>query len=138
MSTWLMLTASQQTTAVHHCLKKEGHMSITAALATVSVADLKEAIEFYTRLFNRAADEEPMPTLAQWNLEPAGGVQVVEDANHSGSSLFTLLVTDLDDLLRSIGDRGISTGEVIDGVISRVTQIEDPAGNTITFAEPKD
>lgn len=113
-------------------------MSITAALATVSVADLKEATEFYTRLFNRAADEEPMPTLAQWNFEPVGGVQVVEDANHSGSSLFTLLVTDLDDLLRSIGDRGIGTGEVIDGVISRVTQIKDPAGNTITFAEPKD
>lgn len=113
-------------------------MPITSALAAASVTDLEEATEFYTRLFNRPADEEPMPTLAQWNLEPCGGVQVVEDAKRSGSSLLTLLVTDLDELLNSLGNRGIETGEVISGVFSRIAPVKDPAGNTITLAELKD
>ena len=110
-------------------------MPITTALAAVAVADLTEATKFYTRLFNRPADEQPMPTLAQWNLEPAGGVQVVKDATRSGSSLLTLIVTDFDELLNSLGNRGIETGEVISGVISRIAQVKDPDGNTITFAE---
>lgn len=113
-------------------------MSITAALATASVADLPQSTEFYARLFNRPADEKPMPSLAQWNLESGGGVQVVEDAKRSGSSLLTLLVKDLDDFLISLHDRGIDTGAIIDGVVSRITQVSDPAGNTITFAELKD
>lgn len=44
-------------------------------------------------------------------------------------------MTHLDDLLISRGDRGITTGNVIEGVISRVAQTTDPAGNTITLAE---
>ena len=127
--------ASTETASSAHPQHKEPPVSITATLATASVADLEQATEFYARLFNRPADEEPMPTLAQWNLEPAGGVQVVEDVERSGSSLLTLLVTDLDSFVSSLHDRGIDTGEVISGVISRITQVNDPAGNTITFAE---
>lgn len=112
-------------------------MPISAALAAVAVADLDEAKEFYGRLFDRPCDIEPMPTLAQWDLKPAGGVQVVEDDERSGSSLVTLLVADLDGLLAELGGRGIETGKVVDGVISRVSQVRDPAGNTITFAESR-
>lgn len=110
-------------------------MPISAALAAVAVADLEQARIFYTKLFGRPADVEPMPTLAQWDLEPSGGVQVVEDGERSGSSMCTLLVSDLDGVLSDLTSRGIDTGEVIDGVISRVTQFQDPAGNTITLAE---
>lgn len=77
-----------------------------------------------------------MPTLAQWNLLPAGGVQVVEDAARSGSSLLTLVVTDLDETIAGLRSRGIITGALINGVISRGVQTVDPVGNTITFAEP--
>lgn len=52
-------------------------MPISTALAAVAVADLDEAKQFYARLFDRPADVEPMPTLAQWDLEPVGDVQVV-------------------------------------------------------------
>lgn len=76
-----------------------------------------------------------MPTLAQWDFIPAGGLQVVEMSENVGSSMVTLMVSDFDDTLSGIADRGISLGEVISGVISRVTQIQDPAGNTITLAE---
>lgn len=110
-------------------------MSITTALSSVAVPDLAGTKEFYTTLFGRGPDLEPMPTLAQWNIENGGGVQVVEQAESSGSSMLTLLVSDFDGFLEELTAKRIVHGEVIDGVISRVTQTTDPAGNVITFAE---
>lgn len=112
-------------------------MAMTTALAAVAVADLAEAKAFYTTLFGRAPDHEPMPTLAQWDL-PFGGVQVVKVGDNSGTGMLTLLVTEFDDFLAHLGDSGIQHGEVVEGVISRLTQVHDPAGNTITFAESTD
>lgn len=110
-------------------------MSITAALSTVAVKDLAEAREFYSNLFGRGPDMEPMPTLAQWDIENGGGVQVVEQSEGSGSSMVTLLIPDFDGFLEELSEKRIQHGEVIEGVISRVTQVSDPAGNIITFAE---
>lgn len=110
-------------------------MSIAVALSTVAVKDLSGAREFYSRLFGRGPDMEPMPTLAQWDIQNGGGVQVVEQSEGSGSSMVTLLATDFDGLLKELSEKRIERGEVIDGVISRVTQVSDPAGNIITFAE---
>lgn len=110
-------------------------MSIDVPLAAVAVSDLAEAKDFYSRLLGRPADLEPMPTLAQWDFTPAGGLQVVEVSENVGRSMVTFMVSDFDDTMAAIADRGIGIGEVITGVISRVTQIQDPAGNTITLAE---
>ncbi len=114
-------------------------MSIEIALAAVAVSDLGEAKEFYTRLLGRPVDVEPMPTLAQWDFTPAGALQVVESPAHAGHCMATLLVSDLDATLDDLAAHGIEIGEVVTGVISRVTQVADPAGNVITLAEiPKD
>lgn len=110
-------------------------MHIDSALAAVAVTDLDEARSFYQLVFGRPADQEPMPTLAQWDIETGGGVQVVADAERSGRSMVTLLVVDLDASLSALRNVGIAPGEVVDGVISRVTQLHDPAGNMITIAE---
>lgn len=110
-------------------------MPITTALSSVAVADLADAKEFYSNLFGRGPDLEPMPTLAQWDIPGGGGIQVVEQPESSGSSMVTLLVTDFDAFLDELGVKSIDHGEVITGVISRVTQTMDPAGNTVTFAE---
>lgn len=107
------------------------------ALAVVAVSDLAKAKPFYSGLLGRGPDQEPMPTLAQWDFEHGGGVQVVEVPEKSGSSMVTFLVTDFDGFLKQVGVKGIQHGEVISGVISRVTQTQDPAGNVITFAEAK-
>lgn len=110
-------------------------MPITTALSSVAVADLADVKEFYSNLFGRGPDLEAMPTLAQWDIPGGGGIQVVEQAESSGSSMVTLLVTDFDAFLDELGAKSIDHGEVITGVISRVTQTMDPAGNTVTFAE---
>lgn len=113
-------------------------MSIEFPLAVVAVLDLAEAKEFYTRLLGRPADLEPMPTLAQWDFTPAGALQVVQSSENPGQSMVTLMVSDFDHTLAGLGEREVRVREVISGVISRVTQIEDPAGNTITLAEIPD
>lgn len=113
-------------------------MSIEFPLAVVAVLDLAEAKEFYTRLFGRPADLEFMPTLAQWDFTPAGALQVVQSSENPGTSMVTLMVSDFDHTLAELGECEIRVGEVISGMISRVTQIDDPAGNTITLAEIPD
>jgi predicted enzyme related to lactoylglutathione lyase len=110
-------------------------MSVVAALAAVAVADLVQAREFYGRLFGRAPDREPMPGLAQWDIPPSGGFQVVADAERSGSSMATLLVSDFQDFLDRLAGNGITTGDVVTGVLSRLSRIQDPAGNVVTIAE---
>ncbi len=110
-------------------------MAIATALSSVAVSNLAEAKTFYSNLFGRGPDQEPMPTLAQWDIENGGGVQVVAQSKGSGSSMVTLLVTDFDGFMQELEAKGVEHGEVIDGVISRVTQTRDPAGNVITFAE---
>lgn len=110
-------------------------MSIDTALATAVVTDLEQAKEFYTRLLGRSLDLEPMPTLAQWDFSPAGGLQVVESAEHAGHAMVTLLVSDFDATIRDLRDRGITVGEIVDGVVSRLTQVSDPDGNVITLTE---
>ena len=71
-------------------------MPIRAALAAVAVADLDQAKDFYTTVFGRPADIEPMPTLTQWDIDGGGSLQVVESPDLSGSSMATLLVSDFD------------------------------------------
>ncbi len=78
---------------------------------------------------------EPMPTLAQWDFSPAGGLQVVEAAEHAGHAMVTLLVSESNATRADLASRGISASDVVEGVISKVTQVSDPAGNVITFAE---
>ena len=87
-------------------------MSLTTALSVVAVSDLDEAKEFYTNLFGRGPDLEPMPTLAQWDIENGGGVQVVEQPESSESSMVTLLVDGFDDFLQELHEKGVEHGEV--------------------------
>lgn len=82
-------------------------MDIHSALACVAVNDLDEARSFYERIFGRPADQEPMPTLAQWDIEASGAVQVVVDTDRSRRSMVTLLVAELDATVSALQDAGI-------------------------------
>ena len=56
-------------------------MSIEHVLAVVPVSDLQASSRWYEALFGRPADNNPMPTLAEWQVVPGGWVQVFTDAN---------------------------------------------------------
>ena len=107
-------------------------MSIQHVLAVVPVSDLQVSSRWYEALFGRPADNNPMPTLVEWQVVPGGWVQVFTDEQRAGSGLLNFAV---DNLARHIGElrqRGLEPGQIDDankGV--RLSTLVDPDGNTI-------
>jgi predicted enzyme related to lactoylglutathione lyase len=107
-------------------------MSIEHVLAVVPVTDLERSRRWYETLFGRAADNNPMPNLVEWQVVPGGWVQVFVDDQRAGSTLVNLAVEDLDAHIDELKQRGREPGEVVEankGV--RLSTITDPDGNTI-------
>ncbi len=109
-------------------------MSIEHVLAVLPVSDITAAHAFYQQLFGRPADNNPMPSLVEWQLVPNAWLQVTVDTQRAGSGLFNLAVDDLDGHLRELQRRGMAVGEIQPankGV--DLSTITDPDGNTITL-----
>jgi predicted enzyme related to lactoylglutathione lyase len=112
-------------------------MHIDVVLTGMAVADLDLARTWYERLFGRPADLVPNATEAAWQLTAGGWIYVVCDPERAGRGIVTLVVEDLDDVCRRIGERGVSTGPILSlGAVGRKALIADPEGNTIALAEP--
>ena len=67
-------------------------MSIEHVLAVVPVTDLDRSRRWYEPLFGRAADNNPMPTLVEWQVVPGGWVQVFADEQRAGSTAVNFAV----------------------------------------------
>ncbi|WP_370330644.1 VOC family protein [Mycolicibacterium hippocampi] len=107
-------------------------MAIDHLLAVVAVSDLHVSREWYTGLFGRRPDNEPMATLAEWQVTPQGWLQVFVDPDRAGSSLFNLAVDDLDAYVAAVASRGLEPEAVVEankGV--RLSTLTDPDGNLI-------
>jgi glyoxylase I family protein len=107
-------------------------MSIEHVLAVVPVTDLERSRRWYESLFGRAADNNPMPNLVEWQVVPGGWVQVFVDDQRAGSTLVNFAVEDLDVHIDELKQRGHEPGEGVEankGV--RLSTITDPDGNTI-------
>ena len=108
----------------------------TSVMAVLSVANFGDCLGWYERFFGRGADQRPMDGLAEWRLTDTGVVQLVHDPERAGRSRLTLGVAELDETITCLAERGVTSGEVIEGVIARLASITDPEGNTITLAQP--
>ena len=109
-------------------------MPIKHVLAVVPVSDIDRSAQWYESLFGRPADNNPMPSLVEWQVLPGAWVQVFSDPQRSGSGLLNFAVDGLGDHLAEIGKRGIDSEEIVDadkGV--RLAAVTDPDGNTIRF-----
>jgi glyoxylase I family protein len=107
-------------------------MSIHHVLAVVPVSDLEKSQQWYESLFGRPADNNPMPTLVEWQVLPGAWVQVFTDPERAGSGLVNFAVDDLENHRAEVGGRGLDPGEIVEankGV--RLSTIKDPDGNTI-------
>lgn len=110
-------------------------MSITSVMAVMTVRDFDGGISWYERFFGRPPDARPMEGLAEWHPIDTAAVQVVQDSDRGGKALVTLGVHSMDGVIAELAGRGINVGELIEGVIARVTSVADPEGNVITLAE---
>lgn len=108
-------------------------MPITNALAGVAVENIGAAITYYERLFGRPADARPLSDVAEWKFSTGGWVQVFTDADRAGSSLVTLIVDDLSDLLEELATQGIKPIARRNGDFAKTAIFRDPDGNQIVF-----
>ncbi len=109
-------------------------MAIEHVLAAVPVTDLDRSRQWYESLFGRAPDNNPMPTLVEWQVVSGGWVQVFADDRCAGFSFVNFAVDDLDAHIDELRQRGLRPGEITDadkGV--RLSALFDPDGNTVTL-----
>ena len=113
-------------------------MEITTILAAVAVSDRERARAWYSTLFGREPDAEPMQHLDEWRSS-AGTVQVVQDPERAGGSLLTLSVPDAATALHELAARGgpqVDLDEVTSDKV-RFASFPDPDGNLITVVEQR-
>ncbi len=83
----------------------------------------------------RPADAIPMDGLIQWEITADGGLQLVRDADHAGSTQMTVIVDDLTSRMADLASRGLADSAITTGEVARFASVTDPEGNTIVFAE---
>jgi catechol 2,3-dioxygenase-like lactoylglutathione lyase family enzyme len=101
-------------------------------LAVVGVRDIEAGRAWYTKLFGREPDNNPMPNLVEWQVTDGGWVQVTEDSQRAGNGMLNLAVSDIEEGVRELSEMGLDTGDIIDankGV--RLCPITDPDNNMI-------
>jgi predicted enzyme related to lactoylglutathione lyase len=110
------------------------NMAIDHLLAVVPVADIEAAEQWYTTLFGRSADNNPMPTLVEWQVLPAAWVQVFADPERAGRGQLNLAVDNLEDHIAELQQRGLQPGEIAEATKGvRLSTLSDPDGNAITL-----
>ena len=113
-------------------------MPIENAIASVAVKDLKSAVSWYEKLFERSPDSTPMPEVAEWKFPRGGWLQVYQLPERAGHGSFTLAVTDIEKVIEHARKLGLDTSQTSLGVQVKTLMIQDPDGNSIAFAEAID
>jgi hypothetical protein len=112
-------------------------MSITNALASVAVKDVKSAAQWYEKMLG-SPPARPMPEVAEWRFERGGCLQVYELPERAGSGSFTLAVSDMDEQVRHLNKLDIDTSQRTSSARVKTVMITDPDGNHIAFAQALD
>ena len=110
-------------------------MKIKNVLASLAVDDLATATQWYGELFQRPPDSTPMPEVAEWKFPSGGWLQVYRLAERAGGCSCTFAIDDLDQIVQHLKDLDVETGEEIKSEQARVIMVNDPAGNSLAFAQ---
>jgi predicted enzyme related to lactoylglutathione lyase len=110
-------------------------MSITNALASVAVKDLRSALPWYEKVIGKPPESRPMPEVAEWKFERGGWLQVYQLPERAGGGSLTLAVSSIEDQVARLGTLGIDTRQRSSGDKVKTLMITDPDGNHIAFAE---
>jgi hypothetical protein len=112
-------------------------MPITNALASLAVRDLSAASAWYETLLGPGT--RPMPEVIEWQLQGGGGLQVYAAPERAGHGSCTIIVTDIDETVRLLHATNLApTARPARNDRVDTVMIQDPDGNSIAFAVPKD
>jgi glyoxylase I family protein len=93
---------------IHTELQEARTMTIDHVLAVVAVSDLDTASRWYAQLFARKPDNNPMPSLVEWQVADHAWVQVFVDADRAGKGLLNFAVSDLAAEVAALPARGLA------------------------------
>ncbi len=102
--------------------------------AGIPVKDFTAALAWYETLLGSPPSSFPHDTEAVWELAEYRLVYIVQQPEHAGHALHTVIVDDLDTLMAQIAERGLEPAKqetYANGV--RKTTYADPDGNEIGF-----
>lgn len=109
-------------------------MSIAHVLAVVHVSDIEAGRQWYTRLFGRQEDNNPMPSLVEWQVLPGAWVQVFHDPDKAGTDDLNLAVDDLEGHIEELKGRGLEPGDIVEATKGvRLSRFGDPDGNVVSL-----
>ena len=112
-------------------------MPIVNALASIAVRDLDAAAGWYEPVLGPGS--RPMPEVMEWKFEGGGGLQVYALPERAGECSCTLIVTDVDDIVRRLRELGLaSDAEATRNERVDTVMVQDLDGNSIAFSQPKD
>ena len=112
-------------------------MNVTTVMAQLIVSDLDRSVDFYTELFGRTPDANPMDKLQEWYFADSGAIQVYEEPERAGRSGATLNVFDLDASVVDLDASGIVHEPIVEANYVRVVQLADPDQNRIVLTGAK-
>lgn len=112
-------------------------MSIDNALASVAVKDLDKAAAWYAELLG-SKGKRPMPKVEEWTFPRGGGLQVYQGAERAGNCSFTLAVSDIEAVARTLAAMGVQPGARTNSERVKTLMVRDPDGNSIAIAEAFD
>jgi len=107
--------------------------------AGTPVRDFAAALPWYERLLGEPSFH-PNDIEAVWELAPNRYAYIVQEPEHAGHSVTTVMVADLDERMADIAERGVEPElrETYEGGVRKTTYV-DPDGNRFAFgAVPAD
>jgi len=111
-------------------------MIIEVLFASVPVTDLRKMVPWYEQLFGRVADIVPNENEVMWRVTGNGWIYVIEDTKRAGATVVTIAVSDLEQLVTDLADRGISPGPIeVVGNAARKANVVDADGNVISWIQ---
>ncbi|HJV04616.1 MAG TPA: VOC family protein [Actinomycetota bacterium] len=106
----------------------------TSVTVGIPVADLEEAIRWYTRLLDAGSDIEPVEGVVEFEVRDGFWLQLFEGAGGSGEAVIRLGVLDIDAARERLVGIGLEVGEIerIPNVIA-FCDLMDPWGNGLSL-----
>ncbi|RZI72723.1 MAG: VOC family protein [Pseudomonas sp.] len=112
-------------------------MTIRNALASLAVKDIESARGWYEKLLGQQGSM-PMSEVVEWTFPGGGGLQVYALPKHGGHCSCTLVVDDIQDIVRTLEALNIHALQRTSSDRVKTVMIADPDGNHIAFAQATD
>ena len=102
--------------------------------AGIPVSDYSAALTWYERLLGAPPSFFPHDTEAVWELAEHRSVFIVQQPEHAGHAMHTIIVDDLDTVVAAIARRGLEPAkrDTYSNGVRKTTNV-DPDGNEIGF-----